>query len=82
MKKKKFLLLILLTTTLFYSCETNTEDLTTDLILDPQEDPVLNSNLSFEDIYTFENDLLGGPHIGMTYSSIYNNLFIDRKSVV
>ena len=79
MKKKKFLLLILLTTTLFYSCETNTEDLTTDPILDPQEDSVLNSNLSFEDIYTFEDDLLGGPYMGMTYSPIDNNLFISCR---
>jgi hypothetical protein len=79
MKKKKFLLLILFTTTLFYSCETNTEDLTTDPILDPQEDPVLNSNLSFEEVYTFEDDLLGGPYMGMTYSPIDNNLFISCR---
>ena len=79
MKKKKFLLLILFTTTLFYSCETNTEDLTTDPILDPQEDPVLNSNLSFEEVYTFEDNLLGGPYIGMTNPTSENSLFISSR---
>jgi len=79
MKKKKFLLLILLTTTLFYSCETNTEDLTTDPILDPQEDPLLNSNLSFEEVYTFEDNLLGGPYIGMTNPTSENSLFISSR---
>ena len=79
MKKKKFLLLILFTTTLFYSCETNTEDLTTDPILDPQEDPLLNSNLSFEEVYTFEDNLLGGPYIGMTNPTSENSLFISSR---
>ena len=48
-------------------------------VSDPQEDPVLNSNLSFEEVYTFEDNLLGGPYMGMTYSSIYNNLFISCR---
>ena len=71
MKNTKTFLLIITTAILFYNCESNTEDLT--------EDPVLVSNLSFEEIYTFEDDLLGGPHIGMTYASIDNNLFISCR---
>ena len=80
MKKNKIPFTNLITTAiLFYNCESNTEDLTTDPILDPQEDPVLNSNLSFEEVYAFEDDLLGGPHIGMTYPSSDNNLFISCR---
>ena len=79
MKNLKIFILVFSTTILFYHCESNTEGLISEPVSDPQEDPVLNSNLSFEDIYTFEDDLLGGPHIGMTYSSIYNNLFISCR---
>ena len=79
MKKTKSFILIITTAILFYSCETNTEDLTTDPIGEPQEDSVLNRNLSFEEVYAFEDDLLGGPYIGMTYSSNDNNLFISSR---
>ena len=67
MKKLKFLLLIFSSTILFYNCDPNNEDLISEPVSDPQEDPVLVSNLSFNEIYTFEDNLLGGPHIGMTY---------------
>ena len=79
MKKTKSFILIITTAILFYNCESNTEDLTTDPIGDPQEDSVLNRNLSFEEVYAFEDDLLGGPYIGMTYSSNDNNLFISSR---
>jgi len=78
-KKTKSFILIITTAILFYNCESNTEDLTTDPIGEPQEDSVLNRNLSFEEVYTFEDDLLGGPYIGMTYSSNDNNLFISSR---
>lgn len=79
MKKIKILLLIFSSTILFYNCDSNNEDLISEPVSDPQEDPVLVSNLSFNEIYAFEDNLLGGPHIGMTYSSIYNNLFISCR---
>ena len=79
MKKTKSFILIITTAILFYNCESNTEDLTTDPIGEPQEDSELNRNLSFEEVYAFEDDLLGGPHIGMTYSSNDNNLFISSR---
>ena len=79
MKKLKFLLLIFSSTILFYNCDPNNEDLISEPVSDPQEDPVLVSNLSFNEIYTFEDNLLGGPHIGMTYSSIDNHLFISCR---
>ncbi len=79
MKKLKFLLLIFSSTILFYNCDPNNEDLISEPVSDPQEDPVLVSNLSFNEIYTFEDNLLGGPYIGMTYSSNDNNLFISSR---
>ena len=79
MKKLKFLLLIFSSTILFYNCDPNNEDLISEPVSDPQEDPVLVSNLSFNEIYAFEDNLLGGPHIGMTYSSIDNHLFISCR---
>ena len=79
MKKTKSFILIITTAILFYNCESNTEDLTTDPIGEPQEDSELNRNLSFEEVYAFEDDLLGGPYIGMTYSSNDNNLFISSR---
>ena len=79
MKKLKFLLLIFSSTILFYNCDPNNEDLISEPVSDPQEDPVLVSNLSFNEIYAFEDNLLGGPHIGMTYSSSDNNLFISCR---
>ena len=78
-KKTKSFILIITTAILFYNCESNTEDLTTDPIGEPQEDSELNRNLSFEEVYAFEDDLLGGPYIGMTYSSNDNNLFISSR---
>ena len=40
MKKLKFLLLIITTAILFYNCESNTEDLISEPVSDPQEDSV------------------------------------------
>ena len=79
MKNTKTFLLIITTTILFYNCDPNNEDLISEPVSDSQEDPVLVSNLSFNEIYAFEDNLLGGPHIGMTYSSSDNNLFISCR---
>ena len=64
MKKTKSFILIITTAILFYNCESNTEDLTMEPIGESQEDSVLNRNLSFEEVYAFEDDLLGGLILG------------------
>jgi hypothetical protein len=77
MKTKFYLLLLLVITVLLFSnCESNKED----IVSDPQEeDPVLITSLSFEEAYTFEINLLGGPHIGMISSTSENSLFISCR---
>ena len=81
--KTKFypLLLSVFAIVLFSNCESNTEDIIPDPIIENpiEETPILISNLSFEETYAFEANLLGGPHIGMTNSTSENSLFISSK---
>ena len=73
------LLLSISAIVLFSNCESNTEDIIPDPIIENpiEETPTLISNLSFEETYAFEANLLGGPHIGMTNSTSENSLFIS-----
>ena len=49
---------------LFSNCESNTEDIIPDPIIETpiEETPALLTSLSFEETYVFETNLLGGPH--------------------
>ena len=64
--KTKFypLLLSIVAIVLFSNCESNTEDIIPDPIIETpiEETPTLLTSLSFEETYTFEANLLGGPH--------------------
>jgi len=75
------LLLSISAIVLFSNCESNTEDIIPDPIIENpiEETPTLISNLSFEETYAFEANLLGGPHIGMTNSTSENSLFISCR---
>ena len=66
---------------LFSNCESNTEDIIPDPIIETpiEETPTLLTSLSFEETYVFETNLLGGPHIGMTNSTSENSLFISSR---
>ncbi len=81
--KTKFypLLLILVAALSFSNCESNTEDIIPDPIIETpiEETPALLTSLSFEETYVFETNLLGGPHIGMTNSTSENSLFISSR---
>ena len=58
------LLLILVAALSFSNCESNTEDIIPDPIIETpiEETPTLLTSLSFEETYAFEANLLGGPH--------------------
>ena len=75
------LLLSIFAIVLFSNCESNIEDIIPDPIIENpiEETPILISNLSFEENYAFEANLLGGPHIGMTNSTSENSLFISCR---
>ena len=75
------LLLILVAALSFSNCESNTEDIIPDPIIETpiEETPTLLTSLSFEETYAFEANLLGGPHIGMTNSTSENSLFISSR---
>ena len=75
------LLLSIVAIMLFSNCESNTEDIIQDPIIETptEETPTLLTSLSFEETYTFEANLLGGPHIGMTNSTSENTLFISSR---
>ena len=75
------LLLSIFAIVLFSNCESNTEDIIPDPIIENpiEETPILISNLSFEENYAFEANLLGGPHIGMTNPTSENSLFISCR---
>ena len=75
------LLLGIVAIVLFSNCESNTEDIIPDPIIETpiEETPTLLTSLSFEETYAFEANLLGGPHIGMTNSTSENSLFISSR---
>ena len=75
------LLLILVAALSFSNCESNTEDIIPDPIIETpiEETPTLLTSLSFEETYVFEANLLGGPHIGMTNLTSENSLFISSR---
>ena len=75
------LLLILVAALSFSNCESNTEDIIPDPIIETpiEETPTLLTSLSFEETYAFEANLLGGPHIGMTNLTSENSLFISSR---
>ena len=75
------LLLGIVAIVLFSNCESNTEDIIPDPIIETpiEETPTLLTSLSFEETYVFETNLLGGPHIGMTNSTSENSLFISSR---
>ena len=75
------LLLGIVAIVLFSNCESNTEDIIPDPIIETpiEETPTLLTSLSFEETYVFEANLLGGPHIGMTNSTSENSLFISSR---
>ena len=81
--KTKFapLLLSIVAIVLFSNCESNTEDIIPDPIIETptEETTTLLTSLSFEESYIFETNLLGGPHIGMTNSTSENTLFISSR---
>jgi len=82
MKTKFYPLLLSIVAALSFSnCESNTEDIIPDPITENpiEETPTLLTNLSFEETYAFEANLLGGPHIGMTNSTSENSLFISSR---
>ena len=82
MKTKLYpLLLGIVAIVLFSNCESNTEDIIPDPIIETpiEETPTLLTSLSFEETYVFETNLLGGPHIGMTNSTSENSLFISSR---
>ena len=82
MKTKLYpLLLGIVAIVLFSNCESNTEDIIPDPIIETpiEETPTLLTSLSFEETYAFEANLLGGPHIGMTNSTSENSLFISSR---
>ena len=82
MKTKLYSLLLgIVAIVLFSNCESNTEDIIPDPIIETptEETPTLLTSLSFEETYTFEANLLGGPHIGMTNSTSENTLFISSR---
>ena len=79
MKNINNLFLLFATTILLFNCESNNEDLISEPISEPEEELVLVSNLLFQEVYSFEDNLLGGPHIVMTYSSNNNSLFITCR---
>ena len=82
MKTKYYpLLLSIVAIVLFSNCESNTEDIIPDPIIETpiEETPTLLTSLSFEETYVFETNLLGGPHIGMTNSTSENSLFISSR---
>lgn len=65
MKTKLYpLLLGIVAIVLFSNCESNTEDIIPDPIIETpiEETPTLLTSLSFEETYAFEANLLGGPH--------------------
>jgi len=76
MKKIILPLILLIASISFYNCESNAINETTNPII---EDPNPITNLSFEEAYTFEANLLGGPHIGMTSSTSENSLYISCR---
>jgi N-acetylneuraminic acid mutarotase len=75
------LLLGIIAIVLFSNCESNTEDIIPDPIIETpiEETPTLLTSLSFEETYVFEANLLGGPHIGMTNLTSENSLFISSR---
>ena len=75
------LLLGIVAIVLFSNCESNTEDIIPDPIIETpiEETPTLLTSLSFEETYAFEANLLGGPHIGMTNLTSENSLFISSR---
>jgi len=75
------LLLSIVAIMLFSNCESNTEDIIPDPIIETptEETTTLLTSLSFEESYIFETNLLGGPHIGMTNSTSENTLFISSR---
>jgi len=82
MKTKFYLLLLGIVAALSFSnCESNTKDIVETPIEETpiEETPTLLTNLSFEETYAFEANLLGGPHIGMTHSTSENSLFISCR---
>ena len=82
MKTKLYpLLLGIVAIVLFSNCESNTEDIIPDPIIETpiEETPTLLTSLSFEETYAFEANLMGGPHIGMTNSTSENSLFISSR---
>ena len=82
MKTKLYpLLLGIVAIVLFSNCESNTEDIIPDPIIETpiEETPTLLTSLSFEETYVFEANLLGGPHIGMTNLTSENSLFISSR---
>ena len=82
MKTKLYpLLLGIVAIVLFSNCESNTEDIIPDPIIETpiEETPTLLTSLSFEETYAFEANLLGGPHIGMTNLTSENSLFISSR---
>ena len=82
MKTKFYPLLLSIVAALSFSnCESNTEDIIPDPIIETpiEETPTLLTSLSFEETYAFEANLLGGPHIGMTNSTSENSLFISSR---
>jgi N-acetylneuraminic acid mutarotase len=82
MKTKFYPLLLSIVAALSFSnCESNTEDIIPDPIIETpiEETPTLLTSLSFEETYVFETNLLGGPHIGMTNSTSENSLFISSR---
>ena len=82
MKTKLYpLLLGIVAIVLFSNCESNTEDIIPDPIIETpiEETPTLLTSLSFEETYVFETNLLGAPHIGMANSTSENSLFISSR---
>ena len=77
MKNTIYLLLLLSFVLISFSnCESNAEPETPEI---PEEPQVIKSNFIFEEVYTFEAGLFGGPHIGMIGSTSDNSLFISCR---
>jgi hypothetical protein len=68
MKKTCFLTLLLI---VCYSCTSDSNIVV--------KDPNTITDLTFEEAYTFESNLLGGPFMGMTNSKSENSLYISCR---
>jgi len=64
--------LYIIASLVFYNCESNAE-------IDLPETTSQITNLLFSEVYAFDDNLLGGPYIGMVNSNSENSLFISCR---